>query len=165
MRIKIINLFNVTLAITAGVLFVLNAILATVVYSVGFNAGYNGEPSWDWGQYMSSLGSLFGDIPSLLGLIGLAAIVVVVSMMAHWLAKKGKAGWAVVWFVFGTFLGFFAYGLIDFTSLGLIFVPVIALVVISAFEAIICKVVLTHVPIRKVKVEPVPVATSTRVTA
>lgn len=150
MRIKIKNLFNGTLVIVAGVFFFINVILATVVYSVGFNTGLNGEPTWDWGQYMTSLGSLFGDIPSLLGLIGLVVIAIAVLAVAHWLAKKGKAGWSVVWFIIGTFLGFWAYGQIDFTSFGFGFGPVIALVVISVVEAIFSKVLYIRVPSNRV---------------
>lgn len=125
---------RMTLAVF-GVLFVVNILLATVVYSIGISTGYEGSPSWSWEQYGATLGGLFGDIPSLLALLGGLALFAGAAILAGWFARRQNVVGAVVWFLIGGFGGgYVLFQLVDWSSFGFGFGPVIALIVFTAVE-------------------------------
>lgn len=132
------TIFNRATLIIFGVMFVLNALFSTVIYSFGFTAGYEGETAWSWEQYGATLGSLFGDIPSLLALIGGLAVFIAALALAGWFAHRQNVTGSIVWFIIGGLGGgFILFRLVDWSSFGFGFGPVIALVVFTVIEELL----------------------------
>lgn len=132
------NLFGRAGIITFVVLFVLNAILATVLFSIGFTSGFEGETYWSWDQYGATLAGLFGDLGSLFALLGGITILAVSVWIAIMLSKTGHHNWVAIWFIIGLVGGgAVLYKLVDWSSFGFGFGPVIVLVVFTAIETLI----------------------------
>lgn len=127
--------FTVALFVT---LLIANVLLLTAVYSVGITTGYEGVPSWSWDSYTDTMGSLFGSFSSLvLLLIGVAFFAASV-WIAVYLSKKGRHNWVGVWYFIGLVGGgAILYLLVDWSSFGFGFIPVIALIVFTTIEALI----------------------------
>jgi hypothetical protein len=134
------HLINRTSLITFVVLFLLNALLSTVIYSIGLATGFEGEPSWSWEQYGATLGGLFGDIPSLLALIGGIALFIFSFWVARKLSKSGHHNWLLVWYGIGIFGGgAIIYLWVDWSSFGFGFGPVLVLLAFTAVETLIIR--------------------------
>lgn len=138
------TIFNRATAIVFAVMFVINSAFATIVYSFGLTTGYNGKPSWSWESYGETLGNLFGDIPSLLAMIGGIVVFAAAAALAGWFAHRQNTVGAVIWFIIGGIGGGLLLRLVDWSSFGFGFGPVIAIVVFTLIEEIII-LVLAHV--------------------
>ena len=124
--------------ITLATVFIFNVILSTVVYSIAFTDGYEGAPGLDWNQYVGTLGMLFGDIPSLLAMIGAFAILALMSWGVRQLSITGHHNLVVACFLAGlTFGGLVLWVWVDWSNLGFGFGPFIILVVATAIEALL----------------------------
>ena len=126
-----------SLSITFAIAFIFNTVLATIVYSVAHTDGYEGAPAFNWDQYVGTLGGLFGDIPSLLAMIGAFTILVIATWGVRRLSIKGHHNWVMACFLLGlTFGGLVLWVWVDWGNLGFGFGPFIVLIVATAIEAL-----------------------------
>ena len=124
--------------ITFGIAFVFNVIMSTVVYSIAHTDGYEGAPAFSWDQYMGTLGGLFGDIPSLIGLLVAVLVLCLMAWGVRRLSMTGHHNWVVICFLLGLTLGgLILWVWVDWSSFGFGFGPFIILVVATAVEAIL----------------------------
>ena len=135
------NLLNRFTGITFVILLIGNVLLSTVLYSVGITTGYEGEPSWSWDQYTETMEGLFGNLSSLFWLLVGIAFFVIMWRVATYFSKKGNHNAVGIWQLVGIVGGgAILYLLVDWSSFGFGFLPVIVLFVFTAIETLIFRV-------------------------
>lgn len=133
-----------TFWVSFGVALIFNLLLTISVYTFGYSSGYEGTPSFDWGQLASSVGLLFGGFGSLLALIGGLAIVGVTFWFVHWLSKHGHHNLVVVAFAVGVILGgLLLWPLLSTLNVAFGILPIVALFVFTGLEALLIVVILS----------------------
>lgn len=121
---------------------VISAVTVTIVNSMVQASAFEGEPAWSWDYYGESLGALFGDTVSLLALVGGLAIFAGALWVAGWLADHRRVGWSRVWYAIGMFVGGgLLFGVVDWSSFGFGWTPVLVLIAVSAVMALIFRVI------------------------
>jgi len=90
------------------------------------------------GVHMGTLGGLFGDIPSLIGLLVAVLVLCLMAWGVRRLSMTGHHNWVVICFLLGLTLGgLILWVWVDWSSFGFGFGPFIILVVATAVEAIL----------------------------
>lgn len=138
------NLFDRKFGITVVVLAIFNLLLVTFVYSIGVSTGFAGEFSWSAKSFTDAIGSLFGSITSLMILIGTIALIGFGLWITHWLSKKQKRVWLIIWAITIFVLGLILSPAFHITDFSFGFGPVLVLIVFTAIEALVTKLVVNR---------------------
>lgn len=128
------NLFNRQFVVTFVVALIINLLIITFVFSSGVYTGFNGAFGWDAKSFGDTVGSIFGSFTSFVLLIGTLALIGAVLWFTHWLARREKKIWVVLWFVVAAIAVAFVAPSIHIKNFDFAFVFILVLIVVSAIQ-------------------------------
>jgi hypothetical protein len=132
--------FSITALIWAFIVeLVFNLLLIVFVFSFGVSTGFAaGQPTFGLDQVDTTFGALFGGTTSLLGLIGLLVVIGAILQLVRWLSKSGHHSWVLVVFILGVLAGgYLVWKVIDWSSFGIGFTPILVILGFTAIETIV----------------------------
>lgn len=136
------NLFDRKFVVAFVAALIFNLLIITFVFSSGVYTGFKGSFGWDAKSFGDTIGSVFGSFTSFVLLIGTLAIIGAVLWFTHWLARREKKIWIVLWFAVAVLVIAFIAPSIHLNSFNFAFVFILIVIVISATEVGMFKLLL-----------------------
>lgn len=128
------NLFDRKFLVAFTVALIFNLLIITFVFSSGVYTGFNGAFGWDIKSFGNTIGSIFGSFTSFVMLLGTLVIIAVVLWFTHWLARRDKKIWIVLWVAVVAIMAALIGPSIHIAEFNIAFVFFLVLVAFSAIQ-------------------------------